>query len=106
MNELNLPVDQFFLLPNNAEPGDLETLLEGLIKEEHRVIIECFERYADCLKNSSELYKLPNRKQKIFSYCSALDTEPKPDLREYQNSQYWDLEADALGDLRAFLLQL
>lgn len=40
---------EFFLFPNNSEPGDLETILENIINVNNAPIFECWEGYEKCL---------------------------------------------------------
>ena len=105
---LRLPIknDDCFLIPNDSEPGDLETLLERIAVSGHRVVYECFQQYEDCLQSKSESYHLPNSKARIFAYCEALDIETNANRRDYGDSSYWNLSAPVLNPLKDFLLRL
>ena len=101
-----LPIDRFFLLPNHRDTGCLETLLEQIAVPDHGVVYKCFDAYEVCLRGHNEDYSLPNHKARIYAYCEALDIETNPQKRDYCDSCYWDLDAAALGPLRAFLTDL
>lgn len=103
---LQLPIARFFLLPNNRDPGCLETLLESMAVSTHRVVYNCFDQYETCLQNHSTPYNLPNHKARIYAYCEALNIETRASKRKYVNSPYWNLDALALEPLKQFLRAL
>ena len=112
-DELKLPIaDEYcFLMPNNQDSGDLETLLELISVTEHRTLHDCFEEYERCLqtRNESRSYRIPKnkvRKAKIYAYCEALGIETNESKRDYCDSRYWDLNASAVEPLRRFLFSL
>lgn len=107
-DELNLPIkdNHCFLVPNNQDLGDLETLLERISVTEHRIVYDCFEQYENCLRNAAKSYRVPDRKAKIYAYCSALKSKTHPDERNYCDRRYWDLNASAVEPLRQFLFSL
>lgn len=115
--EDNLDFD-FFLIPNDCEPGALEDLLENIINPVNRPIMECWENY------EKELVKLdipgrtppplttPAKKTKIYGYLEALlgkskfqKDKIKEKEREYYNTQHWNLDAEYLEPLKVFLIQ-
>ena len=100
---LDLPVERVFLVPDNRSPGSIETLLEAMAPERHRPIHECFAQYRECLKEISPEYDLPNLKARIFAYCEAVGNGPKERDRDFGNAAHWNLDAPALGPLKAFL---
>ena len=103
-DELGLPIenDHCFLLPNDCDPGCLETLLEWIAVPDHRVVYECFREYETCLHSYSKSYRLPNPKARIYAYCEALSIEPHHSKRDYSDPLYWDLNASALEPLKQF----
>ena len=107
-DSLQLPIsdDDCFLLPNDADAGNLETLLEQVAVVQHRVIYDCFRRYEDCIQSESDLYRLPNSKARIFAYCEALDIETHAHKRDYGDPAYWNMSAPELDPLKGFLLGL
>ncbi len=98
-----LPIETYFLVPDNESPGKLETLLEKIAVEQHKVIFECFEKYQQCLVDRDCNYKPPKIKAMIFAYCEALGAEPKEEDRDYWNEDHWNLNAAALDPLKNFL---
>lgn len=113
-SELNIQFE-LFLLPNNQDDGDLETLLENIINPEHTILLDCFNQYESCIGGSTDSegnpkYSLPIRKAKIYSYVDAF---PKSSREEesfkrgdyfFENTDYWDLTSSYLVPLREFLL--
>jgi hypothetical protein len=110
---LNIEFEQF-LFPNDADEGDYETLLENIINEEHRGLIDCFLEYENCVGQYNEgdnvKYDLPIRKSRIYAYIDAF---PKSKTQErqfkkgyffYENPYYWNLDAVYLEPLKAFLI--
>ena len=104
-DELGLPINRFFLLPNNKDGGCLETLLEEMAIPDHRVVYDCLKKYEDCLLSNGK-YQLPNPKGRIYAYCEALNIKPRPSERDYGDSEYWDLNTPALEPLKQFLCDL
>ena len=107
-DSLQLPIsdDDCFLLPNDTDSGDLETLLEQISVAQHRVIYDCFQQYEGCLQNESDLYHVPNSKARIFAYCEALNIETHASRRDYGDAVFWNLSAPELDPLKRFLLGL
>ncbi|MCY3790041.1 MAG: hypothetical protein OXH63_14775 [Gemmatimonadetes bacterium] len=104
-DELGLPIDRFFLSPNNKDGGCLETLLEEMAIPDHRVVYDCLKKYEDCLLRNGK-YQLPNPKGRIYAYCEALNIETHPSKRNYGDSKYWDLNTPTLEPLKQFLCDL
>ena len=107
-DELNLPItdSHCFLMPNDQDSGDLETLLEWISVAEHRIVYDCFEEYERCLQKQNKSYLIPNRKAKVYAYCEALDIETNESKRDYCDPQHWDLNAPAIVPLKQFLATL
>lgn len=102
--EIGLPVSRSFLLPDNRQPGCLETLLEGIAVAPHRAIYDCFDSYEKCLDSAD--YPLPGAKARVYAYCRAVGSETRPAKRDYCNNSHWDLDAAVLEPLREFLRSL
>lgn len=105
---------ELFLFPNNKDDGDFESLLERIVNKSHSGLLTCFEGYETCIKTRNKpgeasMYKVPNRKAKMYSYVDAMVKSRSKDRAFkggdwfFGNSEYWDLEADALIPLRSFL---
>lgn len=106
VRRLGIPVSRVFLLSGAKQPGDLETVLEGLAVARHRVIYDCFEQYEQCVRGHSHEYSLPNRKAKVYAYCEAVGAQTDPEKRDYGNVEHWDLDAGILEPLKEFVLSL
>ena len=104
-DQLELPVDRFFLLPNDSDSGRLETLLEQMAVSDHRIVYDCLKKYEDCLLSNGK-YQLPNPKGRIYAYCEALKIETRASERNYGDPSYWDLNTPALEPLKRFLRDL
>ncbi len=102
---LKLPIECEFFLPNDDEPGRLETLLEQIAPPAHRKIYNCLDAYKSCLGDLDEAYITPNPKARIYAYCEAIGAETRPD-KKYDDPAHWDLNAPALDPLKQFLRDL
>lgn len=109
---------QFFLLPNHADDGDLETLLQSIIHPTNQFIFNCLQAYESCLQGQptpmtdSGQFTLPARKTKIYAYLEALVGESgtekeriKERHRNYREKRHWNLESTHLKPLKEFLDQ-
>jgi hypothetical protein len=96
---------ELFLIPNDKDKGNLETLLENIIQPENKVIFDCFEKYQDCLEKENR-FNLPNNKAKIFAYLEALEKDKETfriEKRDYTNKKLWNLDNEYLNPLKDFL---
>jgi hypothetical protein len=108
-NELKF---ELFLLPNNKDKGDLETLLENIIPQKNEKIIGCWSNYENCINSLNRNLTIPVNKSKIHTYLEVLldDTQngkkkAKERSRDYTNKEHWDLDCDYLSNLKEFLLK-
>lgn len=101
--DLALVIERSFWLPNDVDAGCLETLLEGVVVDEHRGVFDCLDQYVACLDKSDRGYAGPTGKGRIYAYCEAVDAERGEGQRNYRNEQHWNLNASVLGPLRRFL---
>lgn len=111
----NLEFELFLFPKNNAYSiGALEELLEQIINPENQAILNCWERYEQCLKenstNRATPLTLPAKKSKIYGYLETLVGESRTEKnkikdkeRDFLNTSHWDLESEALAPLKAFL---
>lgn len=94
----------FFLFPNNQDSGNLEDLLEKIIKSEHEGVFDCFEAYKECLGERDPSYVHPDKKAKIYAYKQALGAIKEGE--EYHFSpEYWDFDNASLDSLKRFLCE-
>lgn len=108
---------ELFLLPTDAEDGQLEDLLPRLIPAEHQQVTDCFSHYENCVKQlrmtDGRPYRVPVSKSRIFAYVEALQLtsdeeqklESKRSAKFFANNDYWNLNADAIKPLSDFLSQ-
>lgn len=101
--EFGLDIERSFWLPNDADAGSLETLLERIAVPEHQEIFDCLDGYVDCLERLDPGYDGPCEKGRIFAYCEAVGAETDGVARDYERREHWDLEAETLEPLRAFV---
>lgn len=108
---------ELFLLPNNHDAGTLEDLLENIINPNNRPIFDCWEHYeqelvqTDIPGRTPPPLTTPAKKTKIYGYLEALlgETKSQKELikeanRNYENPQHWNLDAEYLEPLKAFLV--
>lgn len=106
---------ELFLLPTDAEDGQLEDLLRLLIPEGHRQVANCFSSYEACVRqlrmpNGSE-YNVPANKSRIFAYLEVLPLtsdeekrlEKRRSIKFFGNPAYWNLDAAEVQPLCDFL---
>lgn len=107
---------ELFLLPNDQEPGALEDLLERIINPDNQPVMDCWAKYEEELgkvripTKMPPTLTIPAKKTKIYAYLETLLGESlsqkkliKDPYREYENSAHWNLNADYLNPLKAFL---
>lgn len=105
INQMNISNENYdiFLLPNNKDNGNLETLIEKIAC--HKEVLNCFESYKKCI---SELgindIKLPTKKDKVFAYMQSFGFKNSIKPKEFDLSPYVDFENKYLEDLKNFLL--
>lgn len=96
-----------FLLPDNQSDGDLENLLEKMVRDEHRTIIDCcWTGYAKCLAAKENDYNSPTRKSKMREYAAAIDQSVWADqgfVKTFANDSVWNWSSPALVPLKDFL---
>lgn len=105
VNDGNSRLD-FFLFPNNQDSGNLEDLLEKVMKPEHQGVFDCFEAYKKCLgkhDRSNRSYVRPNKKAKIYAYKEALGAMEKG--KNHFSPKYWEFENSSLDPLKSFLCE-
>lgn len=93
---------EIFLMPNNKDAGNLETLLENIAKE--KCILKCFDNYIECIaklcdKNST--IRLPNKKAKVFAYLSSFGFK-NGDKNFKMDDSILNLQSPYLNNLKDF----
>lgn len=107
INQLNIPKKNYeiFLLPNDKDSGNLETLIEKIAV--HKEILNCFDSYTKCiegLKNKNESLQLPTGKDKVFAYMQSFGFNNRKSDK-FDLSPYVDFENEYLDPLKNFLLK-
>ncbi|MCI5786036.1 MAG: hypothetical protein MR025_01080 [Helicobacter trogontum] len=95
---------EIFLIPNNKDKGNLETLIENIAKE--KCVLQCFDNYMECLKTLQEKnqnIKLPAKKSKVYAYNHSFGYKNGDENYKIDNT-YFDLESEYLEPLKSFLL--
>ena len=94
---------KIFLMPNNKDTGNLETLLEHIAKE--KCILKCFDNYSSCiagLQSKNSNIKLPAKKSKVFAYLSSFGF--KNGNKKFKlDKNILDLQNPYLNTLKDFL---
>lgn len=101
--DLDIPEENIFLLPNNEHDGCLEDLLIQIVSNKADPIFECFEAYKECIHTIDQDYTKPDLKTKIYAYSEILTSSGSERTRAYSDSEIWDLNNNALDPLVKFL---
>ena len=102
---INIPEENYdiFLLPNNKDNGNLETLIEKIAL--YKEVLNCFEGYEECIsKLGVNGIKLPHKKSKVFAYMESFGFKNPEEAENFDLSPYVDFENKYLEDLKNFLL--
>lgn len=105
INQMNISNENYdiFLLPNNKDNGNLETLIEKIAC--HKEVLNCFESYKKCITGlGNDNIKLPTKKDKVFAYMQSFGFKNSIKPKEFDLSPYVDFEDKYLEDLKNFLL--
>mgnify|MGYP004469731165 FL=1 len=105
INQMNIPKQNYeiFLLPNNKDNGNLETLIEKIAL--YKEVLKCFEGYEECIsKLGINGIKLPHKKSKVFAYMESFGFKNPEEAENFDLSPYVDFEDKYLEDLKNFLL--
>lgn len=96
-----------FLMPNNKDDGDFESILLKSTKNEHKHILSCFDKFQNCVEtqNKNYLYYSINDKSKIYSYKELLQGSKDAKYWHFENKNYWDFDNDYVKTLKDFLLE-
>lgn len=95
-----------FLMPNNSDDGDFETIILKSVNKKHKHILDCFDKFQECVKRQNKNnypYKYPNDKSKLYSYKEILRGAKNGEYWEFDNTDYWDFNNDYVKTLKEFL---
>lgn len=86
----------FFIMPNNRDNGDMETLLLSTIK--NNSVSECFNEYISCLESKDIETTKINNKAKLYAYTTlTFKQSPSKSLNNF------DLGHSNFDKLKIFL---
>ena len=104
---LDLPIERrfLFLLPDDTNAGDLETLLEQIAPARHQALYGCLDDYAACVGKLDRNYTPPGQKARVYAYCEAVGARTGAD-RDYGAGEHGNPGAGALAPLRRFLSEM
>jgi len=106
MGKLNLKFHSTFLFPNNAEQGNLESLLMKSVTAGNEKLFVCIEDYAKCKLSLGLKKPRPiTEKEKIFIYHGSFEDSKSAQgsKRSYFDASIWDLKCQNLEPLKEFL---
>lgn len=95
-----------FTLPTNQIDGTLENLLEGMVPESKRGVIDgCWARFKECVKTNGAKYE-PSLKTMLDVYAKLFNAKVQGRLfigDSYSDRNLWDWNAPILDPLKTFL---
>ena len=107
---------ELFLLPNNKDAGELEDMLEQIINANNQPVMDCWQTYEGELEKvriptkTPPTLTIPAKKTKIYAYLETLLGKSRSQKklikdanRNYENILHWNLDAEYLEPLKAFL---
>lgn len=107
---------ELFLMPNNSEDGDFETMIASIARTNlHKDFFDCFTGYEMCIAShlgvdGTPRYETPNQKAKLYAYITSMKmsntkrNKAKSGNWLFDNSEYWDIDSPTLEPLKSFLL--
>lgn len=105
ISQMNIPKENYdiFLLPNDKDNGNLETLIEKIAF--YKEVLNCFEGYKKCITGlGNDNIKLPPKKSKVFAYMQSFGFKNTINPKKFDLSPYVDFEDKYLEPLKNFLL--
>ena len=95
-----------FAMPNNESAGTLENLLERMVPESHREVIDgCWNRFVSCARSHGAILE-PPLKSLIDVYAKMFNRKahgsPFPSS-SFGDTSTWDWNASVLEPLKSFL---
>ena len=109
---------EIFLFPNNHDDGVFEDLLERIVRDEHRCILDYFKEYEEKLASCTDeygncKYNCPDKKAEIYAYASAVKKRSNKEFEAFKrgdwsfcDDRYWDLSCEYMRPLKVFLENL
>ena len=96
---------EIFLYPNDKDDGDVETLLERMMRKDlHDKFFDCYNDYETCLGDD---YVRPDLKTRLFAYIRAqkgLSSKQRKHIGDgewlFTDDNYWDMDSKDLEPLK------
>lgn len=96
-------VDDIFLVPNNNDEGNLDTLLLNITRTSNSLLNNCFDKYRECINSLGNGYKIPDDKTKVFAHLSGLGKPYQIEKINYLDEDIWDLNHPLVKNLIVYL---
>ena len=106
LEKLGLEIQGQFYFPNNADPGNLETLLRSAINPDCQGVLDCIDQYGHCLREKPVPgLRAFDEKSKVYIYVDSFEAggSGKEDGRDYTEPRLWNLNSENLQPLYDFL---
>jgi hypothetical protein len=98
-----IPKISIYVLPDNQNPGMLETLCLESLKNDSS--LNCVNQYFDCIKTESSVFPKNIDKAKIHAWLASREI-PDKRLAEASEAGYFDFNNSAFDNLKQFILEL
>lgn len=92
-----------FLMPNNKDNGNLESLLFNIVDEKLKPFFSCFDTFQQCLNEANVGFTPYDDKARINALLSALQDDPIGAKDRVYTKPHWDLDHPYLKPLVDFL---
>lgn len=106
VSSFDLSIENQFFFPNNQDPGNLETLLRGVVATDREGVFSCIDTYGECISeyHIPELREFSN-KAKMYVYVDSFSVggAGKPGKTDFTEELLWDLNSEHLNPLYEFL---
>lgn len=76
---------EYFLFPDNANDGTLETLLEHCIHPDNIEVLDCWRGFEQCIESKNKGYTIPANKTKIYAYLECLYGDTKDEKKKVKD---------------------
>jgi hypothetical protein len=88
-DDLDLP---YFLIPNNSESGNIETLILNIINSTEKDFFDCFDSYCICLNKCNNILKHPGDKEKVYAFLHSKTDYKKSRKIDLNDTTIWDIQ--------------
>ncbi len=99
-NDLEL---QYFLIPNNCDTGNVETLILELINSSEKDFFDCFDNYISCIKKCNNILIHPGNKEKVYAFLHSKTDYIKSKKIDFNDTTIWDSQHPDLLKISNFI---